>query len=44
MAGVICNRRVLVEIKGKLHKDSSEISYVVWLGDSGTDKKTGDGA
>ena len=36
MSGVICDRRVPARVKG-----GSEASNLVWVGDSGTDEKTG---
>ena len=47
VAGEICDRRVPAEMKGQLYKTVlRETSYVVWvlIGESGADKKTGDGA
>ena len=40
VSGVICDRKVSQETKGKVNK-TSRTSYHEWLGDSNNDKKVG---
>ena len=42
MSGVIYNRRVPTSVKAQVY-GGSEPSNVVWVGDGGTDEKTGGG-
>lgn len=37
----ICDRRIPASVKRESLQDSSEASFIVWLGAGGTDKKTG---
>lgn len=41
VAGAICDRKVSASVKRQILQDCGETSYVLWLRDDGTDRKSG---